>query len=193
SGETPLMLASRAGSSGSVRALLARGANVNLAEATRGQTTLMWAVANRHPEIVKALLERGADVRARSRVRRTVFNMGGNRSAGSASPDTPLAEVDLGGSTPILFAARSRDLASGKLLVAAEADVNDRTADGNTVLVTAAHSGHGSLAVFLLDAGADANASPLGYSALHAAVLRGSLRDRDARNADPGAGVSLVK
>ena len=39
----------------------------------------------------------------------------------------------------------------------------------------------------------DANAAPLGYAALHAAVVRGNLRDRGVRNADPGAGLELVK
>ena len=71
--------------------------------------------------------------------------------------------------------------------------MHDTAADGNTALVIAAHSGHGSLAVFLLVRGADPNAAPLGYSALHAAVLRGTLRDRSVRNDDPGAGVPLVR
>jgi ankyrin repeat protein len=192
SGETALMLVARAGSVEGAKALIAKGANVNAAESTRGQTALMWAAANRHPEVTAVLLQHGADVRARSQVRTAVYNMGGNRSAGNASPDTPLAEVPLGGSTPLLFAARSNDVESAKLLVAAGADVNDTEADGNTVLIIAAHSGNASVATFLLDKNADPNAAPLGYTALHAAVLRGSLRDRDVRNSDPAAGVTLV-
>ena len=192
SGETALMLAVRGGSLDGVKALIARGANVNAAEHTRGQTALMWAVANRHPEITAVLLQNSADVRARSEVRKAVYNMGGNRSAGNASPDTPLAEIPLGGSTPLLFAARSNDVESAKLLVAAGADVNDVEADGNTALVVAAHSGNASVATFLLDKKANPNAAPLGYTALHAAVLRGNLRDRDVRNTDPAAGLVLV-
>jgi ankyrin repeat protein len=187
------MLAARAGSLPAVQALVARGANVNASEQTRGQTALMWAIANRHPEIARALLDAGADLGARSQVRRRVYIMGGNRSAGSASRDTPISEIDEGGSTPLLFAARSGDLESARLLIARGADANDRVADGNTALIVAAHSGHGSLAAYLLDHGADANAAPLGYTALHAAVLRGTLRDRGVPNADPGAGVALVK
>jgi ankyrin repeat protein len=193
SGETALMLAVRSGSLVGAKALIAGGANVNAAEHTRGQTALMWAVANRHPEITAILLEHGADVRARSQTRKAVYNVGGNRSAGNASPDTPLAEIPLGGSTPILFAARSNDLESAKRLVAAGADVNDVEADGNTALVIAAHSGNASVATFLLEQKANPNAAPLGYTALHAAVLRGNLSDRDVRNTDPAAGLALVK
>ncbi len=192
-GETALMLAVRAGSLEGAKALVAKGADVNAAEHTRGQTALMWAVANQHPEITAVLLESGADIRARSQVRKTVYNMGGNRSAGNASPDTPLSEVPVGGSTSLLFAARSNDLESAKLLVAAGADVNDAEADGNTALIIAAHSGNASVAIFLLDQKANPNGAPLGYSALHAAVLRGYLRDRDVKNPDPQAGIGLVK
>jgi ankyrin repeat protein len=193
SGETALMAAARAGSLEAVNALLDAGAPVNPAESTRGQSALMWAVANRHPAITRALLDHGADIHARTDTRRRVYNMGGSRSAGSASRGIALEEVTLGGSTPLLFAARSGDLESARLLIAAGADVHDTAADGNTVLNIAVHSGHGSLAAFLLDAGADPNAAPLGYTALHAAVLRGTLRDRGVVNDDPGAGVPLVR
>jgi ankyrin repeat protein len=193
SGETALMLASRAGSAPAVRALLDRGATVDAREGTRAQTALMWAVVNRHPDVTRLLLERGADVHARSGTRTLVYNMGGTRSAGSASRETPLQEVELGGSTPLLFAARSGDVESARQLVAKGAKVNDTIADGNTALIIAAHSGHGTLATFLLEQGADPKAAPLGYTALHAAVLRGTLKDRGVRNEDPGAGLPLVK
>ena len=92
SGETALMLASRAGTVKAVEALLTRGTDVNATEGTRGQTALMWAVANTHPEVTKTLLDHGASVNTRSQVRTRVFNMGGNRSAGGASSSIPLAE-----------------------------------------------------------------------------------------------------
>ena len=193
SGETALMAAARAGSLAAVNALLARGARVNAAEATRGQTALMWAVANRRPAVTRALLDHGADVGARTVTRRRVYNMGGSRSAGSASRGIALEEVVEGGSTALLFAARSGDVESARLLLAAGADVDEAAADGNPAMVVAAHGGHGSLAALLLRAGADPDAAPLGYTALHAAVLRGTLRDRGVPNDDPGAGVSLVR
>ena len=171
-GETALMAASRAGSVAAVESLLARGAEVNAAEQTRSQTALMWAVANRHSAVVDVLLAAGADIHARSQVRYRVYNMGGNRSAGSASSGIPLEEVPIGGSTPLLFAARAGDVESARLLLAAGADLRDTTADGNLPLVIAAHSGHATLATFLLEQGAEVDAAPLGYTALHAAVLR---------------------
>ena len=193
SGETPLMAASRAGNPAAVGSLLRRAADVNAAEQTRGQTALMWAVANRHSAVAAALIDAGADIHARSQVRYRVYNMGGNRSAGSASSGIPLEEVAIGGSTPLLFAARSGDVESARLLLDAGADLRDATADGNVPLVIAVHSGHASLAAFLLERGADVSAAPLGYTALHAAVLRGNLRDRRVRNADPAAGLPLVE
>ena len=185
SGETALMTAARTGSVGAVTTLLAYGADANALETSEGQTALMWAVSQRHPEVVRVLIEAGADVHARSRVR-TV--------ASAQSPRTGEAEgvsaVDEGGFTPILFAARQGDLASARLLRAAGADVNDTAPAGTSVLVVAAHSGHGPLAAWLLDQGADPNAAGAGYTPLHAAILRG---DADlvsallAHGADPSA------
>jgi ankyrin repeat protein len=83
--------------------------------------------------------------------------------------------IQKGGSTPLLFAARSGDLESAKLLVAAGANVNDAAPDGNSVLVVAAYSGNEELAEFLLSKDASPNASGGGYTALHAAVLRSEL------------------
>jgi ankyrin repeat protein len=83
--------------------------------------------------------------------------------------------IQKGGSTALFFAARSGDLESAKLLVAAGANVNDMAPDGNSVLVVAAYSGNEELAEFLLDKDAGPNAAGGGYTAMHAAVLRSEL------------------
>ena len=66
-GETPLMTCAATGATAAVKLLLARGAAVNAAEPSQHQTALMWAAAERHPDVVGALIEAGADLRARTR------------------------------------------------------------------------------------------------------------------------------
>jgi ankyrin repeat protein len=83
--------------------------------------------------------------------------------------------VPRGGSTALLFAARSGDTESARLILAAGADVNDRLPDGASALLVSAHSGQRRVATLLLEAGANPNANDVGYTALHAAVLRSDL------------------
>jgi ankyrin repeat protein len=182
-GETVLMECARAGTVEGIRALLAKGADVNAKESTHGQTALMWAASQKHPGVVEALLELGADVRARSRVyTQTVKNADrtGNRE--------PVSTVERGGSTPLLFAVRAGDVESVRHLLGAGADVNEALPDNMSALVLAAHSGHGAVGALLLEKGAEPNADAVGYSALHAAVLRGDVglvTALLARGADP--------
>ena len=77
-----------------------------------------------------------------------------------------------GGETALMFAARVGDLASAKLLVAAGANVNDADAWGVSAVTLAAHSGFTDFVLFLLDKGADPNAAPNGFTALHEAIMR---------------------
>ena len=95
-------------------------------------------------------------------------------SSGNADP-SGVYDIEQGGYTPLLFAARGGGLESARLLVAAGADVNDAAPMGTSPLVVAAHSGQGAVATFLLEQGADPDAAGAGYTALHAAVLRGDL------------------
>ena len=169
SGETPLMTASRTGNADAVRVLLTHGAEVNAKEGSHGQTALMWAVAQRHPTVVRALLEHGAGIDDRSTIYPQVIS-----SSGNADP-SGVYDIEQGGYTPLLFAARQGSLESARLLVAAGADVNDAAPMGTSTLVVAALSGQGAVATFLLEQGADPDAADAGYTALHAAVLRGDL------------------
>lgn len=188
SGETALMSAARSGHTAAVRLLLAWRADVSAKEKSRGQTALMWAAAQGHDDVVQDLIENGADLHARSRVRRQLVNTTGNADY------TGVMEVEDGGFTPLLFAVRAGQIETARVLLAAGAKVNDRAADGTSALVIAAHSGHGPLAAFLLEKGADPNANGSGYTALHIAVRRGDVRlvkELLARGADPD--VRLVK
>src|SRR6266850_1177135 len=139
-----LLDAVRKGDHKAVRALLENGADVNAKESRGGQTALMWAVANKYPEIVKLLVEHGANVRARSK----------------------------GDFTPLLFAAQQGDVESGRLLLEAGADVNEnRKKDRMTALMVAAAGGNNEFSVLLLDKGANPHLiDEIGYTALHYAA-----------------------
>jgi ankyrin repeat protein len=165
-GETPLMTAARSGNSQSVELLLQQGANVNAVELERGQSALMWAVAQRHANVARLLIENGADLHARTQVWYQLENTAGNTNP---SGNYRMAH---GGSTPLLFAARNGDVETARVLIEAGADIQGTEASGASALVIAAHSGHESMALFLLQQGADPNAAGAGYTALHAAVLR---------------------
>jgi uncharacterized protein len=168
-GETVLMTCARAGDAKAVKALLQRGADVNATEHEHRQTALMWAVAERHPDVVRTLIDARADIRARSLAYpQTVVDEQTQRAGREELNYT----VQRGGATPLLFAARNGDVDSARLLLEAGADANDAQADGVSALVLAAHSGNGRVASLLLDNGADPNTLASGYTALHAAVLR---------------------
>ncbi|HEY7390641.1 MAG TPA: ankyrin repeat domain-containing protein [Bryobacteraceae bacterium] len=171
-GETVLMTCARAGSAAAVKALLVQGADAKAKEPEHDQTALMWAAANNHADVTGLLIEFGADVRARSRsYPQTVVGEQTQRAGREELNYT----VMRGGSTPLLFAARSGDAESARLLLAHGADPNDALPDGTSALVLAAHSGHREVALALLDKGANPNDMGVGYSALHAAILRSDL------------------
>jgi ankyrin len=167
SGETPLMTAARVGSASVVRQLLAEGGDTKAKEHAHGQTALMWAVAQHHPDVVEVLLAHGADVHARTNAWTQVV-----KTSLDVMNPAYITDIPQGGYTPLLFAARVGDLASAKLLVVAGANVNDTAPYGTSAVVVAAHSGHGELAAFLLEKGADPNGTLAGYTALHAGMLR---------------------
>jgi len=169
SGETALMNCARTGDAAAVRALLVRGARVDARESAHQQTALMWAAANGHPGVVRELLSGKADLRARSTVYSQVVTSEVTQRAGREELNYA---VQRGGSTPLLFAARAGDAESVRLLLAAGADPNDALADGLPALTLAAYSGHGTVAAVLLERGADPNAASVGFTPLHAAVLR---------------------
>ena len=65
-GRTPLMQAAYAGDVTTVKALLARGVDVNAHDYRGGKTALMYAAFKGHVEIVQTLLAAGAEVNAKA-------------------------------------------------------------------------------------------------------------------------------
>lgn len=170
SGETALMTAAITGNGDVVRSLLAAGADPSPA-VTRDQTALMWAASNGHAEAVAALIEFGADIEARSLVRSQYVK---SEKLQDSNPAYKFW-IEQGGNTPLIFAARSGDLATTRLLVEAGADVNRVSAFGISPAIMSIHGGNAQVLDLLLSAGADTESSAAGHTALHAAVLRGNL------------------
>jgi ankyrin repeat protein len=183
SGETPLMVAARSGYSIVVELLIGKGANVE-ARGTRGQTSLMWAVSQKHADVVKVLLQHGVNIHARSDRLSMVQ---------AVTPHGYLPynrDIPFGSDTALLFAARSGDVASAKLLLAAGANVDDADAWGVSAVTLAAHSGFAEMVELLLESGADPNADGPGFTGLHEAVMRRDERIASALlayGADPNA------
>jgi len=143
-GETPLMTASRTGSVLGVKALLAAGAKVNARDSYRGQTALMWAVAENHPEVAKLLIDAKADVNARS----TLFDFNFRKVAAGGTQ----AVYSRGGLTALLLAARQGATECAKVLLDAGADINLAEPDaGFTPLLEAIYNDHYDFAAYLVD------------------------------------------
>jgi len=170
SGESPLLTAARAGNVGVVTSLLASGADPNRS-VHQDQTALMWAANQGHASIVEALIRSGARLDVQTTARRQYVK---TEKPQDSHPDYKVW-VEQGGYTPLLFAIKAADYESTRLLVEAGSDVNTQAADGMTPVVMAAHSGDDQILALLIDSGADMNNSSAGYTALHAAILRGNL------------------
>jgi ankyrin repeat protein len=161
-GETPLMTCAKTGNVDAVRLLVEYGAAINAKEPAQSQTALMWAAAERHPNVVGALIAGHADLKAHTK----------------------------DGFMAIHFAARVGDLESVKLFLAAGVDVNILTqpgdgdspapaagggrgartaggAGGYTPLLVATLRARVDVALYLLDHGADPNNQAAGFTPLH--------------------------
>ena len=164
-GETALMTCAHRGNLAAVQSLLARKANVNAAEGRHGQTALMWAVADAHPEIARALIEHGADLRAETKR---------EQAWAFATYDDGTQEMPSGGYTALHFAVRHDAVEPARVLLDAGANVNQKAADGMTPLLLAEANGYEQLAIFLIEKGADPkSADPNGVTALHYSIRQG--------------------
>jgi ankyrin repeat protein len=171
-GETVLMTASRTGNLESVKLLLDRGANVNAKDLEHAQTSLMWAVIEKHLDVAGLLIAGGADVNAHTNVSMTPGEFTLARPGGG--PGTTLQRARptaSGGMTALLFAVREGNLDATRLLLDRGADINLPSGNRTSPLVIALLNGQVGIASYLLDRGADPNAADAyGRAALFAAV-----------------------
>jgi uncharacterized protein len=154
-GETALMTAARTGSADVVKALLAHGANVNATEPSKQQTALMWAAAEGNTEAVRALIAAGANVKARSQGGFTPLLF----AAREGRIDTARALLDSGATLDEALSVNSRESAGGVIVGQQEASLD--------AFLLAASNAHFELASFFLDRGANPNAAPRGWTAMH--------------------------
>ncbi len=128
--------------------LVKAGAEVNAVEAWGQQSPLMWAAAQKQPAMVKFLVAHGANVNARGAVRdwqRKVIR------------EPRPKDMNQGGFTPLLYAAREGCIECARELVAGHADLNLPDPHRVTPLVMALLNLHFDFAAYLIEAGADVN------------------------------------
>jgi uncharacterized protein len=161
-GQTALMVVARTGRVDAARLLLKYGAKVNAVERWRGQTALMWAVAQKQPAMVAELVKAGADVNARS----TINNWERQVTAEPRAIYRPA-----GGFTPLLYAAREGCGECARLLVDAGAEINLADPEKISPLLMAVINGHWDTAQYLIKKGANPNQFDFwGRAPLYAAV-----------------------
>ena len=161
-GQTALMVVARTGRVDAARLLLKYGAKVNAVERWRGQTALMWAVAQKQPAMVAELVKAGADVNARS----TVNNWERQVTAEPRAIYRPA-----GGLTPLLYAGREGCVECARLLVDAGAEINLADPEKISPLLMAVINGQWDTAQYLIKKGANPNQFDFwGRAPLYAAV-----------------------
>ena len=160
--QTALMAAARTGNVEAAGLLLEAGADVNAVEDWGGQSALMWAAAQMQPEMVQLLIDHGAELD-----RRGVDRNWQRRVTAEPRPK----DLDRGGFTPLLYAAREGCLECARRLVEAGADIDRHDPDRTAPLVLAIMNMRFDTAAYLIEAGADVDKWDLyGQSPVYAAV-----------------------
>ena len=145
-GETPLMAVARSGNVEAARRLLEAGADVNAKERFGGQSAVMWAAAQGQAAMVQLLASKGADLNARGVIRQWERKV--------ITEPRP-KDMNKGGFTPLLYAAREGCVDCVRHLIAAGADPDLEDPERITPLNMALLNLHFEVAASLIKAGAD--------------------------------------
>jgi uncharacterized protein len=147
-GQTPLMVVARTGNVESAKLLLRHGASLHAIEKWGGQNALMWAAAQSQPAMIRFLLAHGAHVDERAMVREWQ-----RKVTAEGRPK----DLNRGGFTPLLFAAREGCQDCLRELLKGGADINLTDPDGASALVIALLNRNWDSAKLLIESGADVN------------------------------------
>ncbi|MEO8097622.1 MAG: ankyrin repeat domain-containing protein [Acidobacteriota bacterium] len=145
-GETPLMAAARSGKVEAAKALRDAGADVNAKESWGGQSALMWAAAQGQAEMVKFLAAKDANLNDRGKV---------NQWERKIIQEPRPKDMNKGGFTALLYAAREGCIVCAQNLLAAGADPDSEDPDRETPLLLAIQNMHFDTAAVLIKGGAD--------------------------------------
>jgi ankyrin repeat protein len=145
-GETALMIVARTGNVGAAALLVNAGADVNAKENWGGQSAVMWAAAQSQAEMIEFLAARGADLDAGG-----VIRQWDRKTLTEPRPK----DMNKGGFTPLLYAAREGCVDCAKKLLAAGADPDLADPERVTPLNMALLNLHFDFAAFMIQAGAD--------------------------------------
>ncbi len=176
---TPLIEAAKNTDRSAVRALIAKGADVNAVEPD-GTTALHWASYRDDVESADAMLRAGAKVNSANDLGATplwIASLNGSAAMvrrllqAGANPNAAL----LLGETPVMVASRSGSAEVVEQLLAKGANVNARAARGQTALMWAVAQEHPGVVKLLLAGGADVHAKSDVWSQVMAVPPHGLL------------------
>jgi uncharacterized protein len=145
-GETPLMEVARTGKLEAAKVLVDAHADVNPKEGWGGQSAIMWAASQGQPEMIKFLAAHGADVNARGMI---------HQWERKVITEPRPKDMNKGGFTPLLYAAREGCVECAKALMAAGADPDIDDPDRVTPINMALMNLHFDFAAYMVKAGAD--------------------------------------